>query len=176
MPRTIIANGYAGDLAVPLWGRFMQTATRGDNTDRFAMPATVVPVTICRLSGKLATDACQSSVVFDSDGNPTDRSMVYTEYFVRGTEPLDYCPLHTRGFDAVATSASSTTGSSVVATGGNATPPLQPVDHLKDPVPPNPDTHIGDKPPSTADPAAAATTTAPAAGPRRGFWGRLFRR
>jgi hypothetical protein len=53
-----------------------------------------VPVTICRLSGKLPTDGCRSAVVFDGDGNPTDRSMLYTEYFVRGTEPTDYCPLH----------------------------------------------------------------------------------
>lgn len=29
-PRTIRANGYAADLAVPLWTRFMKIATRGD--------------------------------------------------------------------------------------------------------------------------------------------------
>jgi penicillin-binding protein 1A len=91
MPRTIIANGYAGELAVPMWGRFMAAATRGDKPDRFMMPATVVPVTVCRLSGKLPTDGCRGTVVYDRDGLPTDRSMVYTEYFVRGTEPDDYC-------------------------------------------------------------------------------------
>jgi penicillin-binding protein 1A len=76
MPRTIIANGYAGELAVPLWGRFMATATRNDKPDRFAMPPTVVPVTICRLSGKLPSAGCESAVMFDSDGNPTARSML----------------------------------------------------------------------------------------------------
>src|SRR6266704_73457 len=50
------------------------------------------------------TDACRGAVVYDSDGMPTDRSMVYTEYFVRGTEPIDYCQLHSRPFDAAATS------------------------------------------------------------------------
>ena len=35
MPKTIIANGYAGELAVPLWGRFMAAATRADAPDRF---------------------------------------------------------------------------------------------------------------------------------------------
>jgi penicillin-binding protein 1A len=39
MPRTIIANGYAGELAVPLWGRFMAAATRNDKPDRFTMPS-----------------------------------------------------------------------------------------------------------------------------------------
>ncbi len=38
-PRTIIGNGYAGDLAVPLWGRFMTAATRGDEPDWFRAPA-----------------------------------------------------------------------------------------------------------------------------------------
>jgi penicillin-binding protein 1A len=165
MPRTIIANGYAGELAVPLWGRFMAAATRNDKPDRFAMPSTVVPVTICRLSGKLPTDACDSAVVFDNDGNPTDRSMLYTEYFLRGTEPTDYCPLHSRGFDVIATSGDARTGSGIVATAG--TPP---------PAPSNPqaDGHAGDSP------AAALPASAPDPSdsqPRkRGFWGRIFRR
>jgi len=165
MPRTIIANGYAGELAVPLWGRFMAAATRNDKPDRFAMPSTVVPVTICRVSGKLPTDACDSAVVFDNDGNPTDRSMLYTEYFLRGTEPTDYCPLHSRGFDVIATSGDARTGSGIVATAG--TPP---------PAPSNPqaDGHAGDSP------AAALPASAPDPSdsqPRkRGFWGRIFRR
>ena len=82
-PRTIIGNGYAGDLAVPLWGRFMAIATRNDAPDAFRMPATVVPVTICRLSGKLPGDSCGGAAVLDRDGAPTNQSMVYTEYFVR---------------------------------------------------------------------------------------------
>ena len=176
MPRTIIANGYAGDLAVPLWGRFMEAATQGDPPDRFAMPPTVVPVTVCRLSGKLPTDACRSAVVFDNDGNATDRSMVYTEYFVRGTEPLDYCPLHSGGFDTVATSGSSTGGSSVVSTGGSSTTSLSPVDHLREPAPANSDTRLGDNPSGSAPAAAEAPATAAEKAPKRGFWGRLLRR
>jgi penicillin-binding protein 1A len=106
-PRTIVANGYAGDLAVPLWGRFMAAATRNDSPDRFRMPATVVPVTICRLSGKLPSDGCRGATVFNRDGEPTDKSMVYTEYFVRGTEPIDYCPLHSNTLNTVATAGSN---------------------------------------------------------------------
>jgi hypothetical protein len=30
-------------------------------------------------------------VVLDNNGVPIEGSTVYTEYFVRGTEPLDYC-------------------------------------------------------------------------------------
>jgi 1A family penicillin-binding protein len=176
MPRTIIANGYAGELAVPLWGRFMAAATRSDKPDSFTMPATVVPVTICRLSGKLPTAGCESAVMFDRDGNPTDRSMLYTEYFVRGTEPTAYCPLHSPGFDVAATSGDSKTGSAVTATSGTSTPQLAPAAHLHDPATPKADTHLGDNTTPAAVPAASAPDTSDPQPRKRGFWGRIFRR
>jgi penicillin-binding protein 1A len=179
MPQTIIANGYASDLAVPLWGRFMAAATSGDKPDRFTMPATVVPVTICRMSGQLPTDGCRGAVVFDRDGLPTDRSMVYTEYFVRGTEPTDYCPLHSHPYgDAVATSGAAAATPPVAAASGDArSPALPPVDPLHDATPPGPDGHLGNATPSAAAPAAAAPAgSAESTERKRGFWGRLFRR
>jgi penicillin-binding protein 1A len=126
VPRTIIANGYAGALAAPLWGRFMAAATRHDKPDRFHMPASVVSVTLCRLSGELATDGCRSTVVDDGEGDPRNRSMVYTEYFVRGTEPTRYCPLHSGDLAGVATAGSSPSGSAVGTMGNRATPPPAP--------------------------------------------------
>lgn len=173
MPRTIIANGYAGELAVPMWGRFMEEATRNDKPDRFMMPPTVVPVTICRLSGKLPTDGCRSAVLFDGDGNPTDRSMLYTEYFVRGTAPTDYCPLHERDFDVIATSGNVRPGSAITAT-GTGTPQATPVDHMRDPATPNGDTRVGDNSQPAAVPGASASDTP--APRKRGFWGRIFGR
>jgi hypothetical protein len=143
------------------------------------MPATVVPVTVCRLSGKLATDGCRGAVVFDRDGLATERSMVYTEYFVRGTEPDDFCPLHTGIYNAVATSGDGAGRPVVAATSGAAQlPALAPVDHLREATPPRVDTHLGDATPVTTSPAVAAPPQTPAgATPRkRGFWGRVFRR
>ncbi len=93
-PRTIVANGYAGDLAVPIWARFMKQATEGDDPTWFRAPATVKGVDICRISGKLPVDGCRHAVVTDKDGALTVRSQVYTEYFVRGTEPYEYCAYH----------------------------------------------------------------------------------
>ena len=94
MPRTIISNGYAAELAVPIWARYMKTATRDDKPEWFKTPGDITSATICRLSGALATDSCRDAVVFDDEGNETDRSMAYTEYFVRGTEPQTFCPIH----------------------------------------------------------------------------------
>jgi membrane carboxypeptidase/penicillin-binding protein len=42
-PRAIRQNGYASDLAVPLWARFMKSATRGDPARWLAAPAGLDP-------------------------------------------------------------------------------------------------------------------------------------
>lgn len=79
-PRTIMRGGYAAELAVPLWTRFMLTATRNAAPEPFPMPASVIPVEICRLTGKLATDDCHGH-----------EGMTYTEYFQGGTQPGESC-------------------------------------------------------------------------------------
>ena len=53
-PTTIIANGYAGELAVPVWASFMKTATKGNKPDWIARPSNVVGVNVCRVSGEAA--------------------------------------------------------------------------------------------------------------------------
>jgi penicillin-binding protein 1A len=93
-PQTILRNGFAGDLAVPLWARFMTEATRGAQPDWYVPPAGVTSARVCRLSGKLATPGCERVNTLNKQGEFETRSMVYTEYFVRGSEPVDECPLH----------------------------------------------------------------------------------
>jgi penicillin-binding protein 1A len=160
-PKTIIGNGYAGDLAVPLWGRFMASATHDDPPDRFRMPSAVVPVTICRLSGQLPTDSCHGAVVLNGDGEPTNQSMVYTEYFVRGTEPTAFCPLHRVFVNTVATSG---------AAGVAAPLPVDQIVRSSASVPPR-DTAV-----TTADTPPIPPASAPPPPKKRGFWGRLFGR
>ena len=98
-PHTILPNGFAADVAVPLWATFMKAATRGDKPEWFDRRRRASRrATVCRLSGKLATDGCDDVDVVSDHGQLERRSMVYTEYFARGTEPTDYCDLHpTRG-------------------------------------------------------------------------------
>ena len=86
-PRTIIGRGYAAELAVPIWAHFMKEATKADKAEWFSRPRNVTTARICRLSGKLATDACH-------DSGPDRRSTAYYENFVAGTEPTDSCPFH----------------------------------------------------------------------------------
>ena len=90
----------------------MKVATRDDKTEWPEPPSGITTASVCRLSGKLATIGCEDVDVVSesgssrrsrgasgvSSGELLRRSMVYTEYFARGTAPTDYCDLHpTRG-------------------------------------------------------------------------------
>jgi 1A family penicillin-binding protein len=153
-PRTIIGGGYASVLAVPVWGRFMAAATAKDRAEWFSTPARITSATICRLSGKLATDSCHESVT-DAKGHVTNESTVYTEYFVEGTEPTELCPIHrrltTNPFKALAALISP----------GRASSPTEPV------VTQPPTQHV-----ETA-PAPPQPTPQPEQ-KKRGFWSKVF--
>jgi 1A family penicillin-binding protein len=92
--RTILPRGFASDIAVPLWTSFMKVATRNDKPDWFTPPPGVTAATICRISGKLAADGCHNVEVVNKDGVLETRSMVYTEYFASGTDPISTCDMH----------------------------------------------------------------------------------
>ena len=147
-PRTIVRGGYAAQLAVPLWTRFMLSATRDDKPERFDAPDSVTAISICPLSGKMATSACYA-----------DHSVsIHTEYFADGTAPIDYCTYHLLRRAAPMTLAS--------ATMTPAPSPAAPAAAVAAPAP---------QKPATAT-AAAAPTPPEEPKKKRGFWGRLFGR
>ncbi len=144
-PRTIVRGGYAAELAVPLWARFMMAATRRDKAEWFRAPAGITAVEICPLTGQLATDACRAA----------HGGSIRSEYFARGTQPIDVCLMH-RGdvFRALAGQPSVLPP---------ASPPLV--------APPSPVQAAGGGVTSEAPPPADG-----AAPPKkkRGFWSRIF--
>lgn len=158
-PHTILPNGFAADVAVPVWANFMKAATKDDKPEWFVPPSNVTTANVCRLSGRLSTDGCQDVEVVGKNGQLERRSMIYTEYFQRGTEPTSYCDLHpTHGI------ASKLAG----LFGG----------HSEKPAPP----HIED---TGVAPAVVAATSgevervvesppAPAPKKKRGFWSKVF--
>jgi 1A family penicillin-binding protein len=119
-PKTIVRNGYAAELAVPIWGGFMKTATKGDQPDWFVKPAGVVAVNVCRVSGKLPNAGCGAVQAVGDDGLLATKSQVYTDYFVKGTQPTTICPLHPGGI--LAEAATLAIPSSVPTSG--VVPPL----------------------------------------------------
>ena len=158
-PRTIIPNGFAADIAVPIWANFMKVVTRGDKAQWLTPPRGVVSASVCRLTGKLATKGCEDAEVLGEDGNTYRRSMVYTEYFASGTQPTESCDLHRApGFFGVI--------ASVFGAGHHNPPPPSVVD-LDVPV-----AVVAPPPQEEAPPPAAA----PQAPKKPGFWSRLFKR
>jgi penicillin-binding protein 1A len=160
-PKTILPNGFAGEVAVPLWARYMKEATKSDAPGWFTIPAGVTTTNVCRLSGQLATEGCQDVEVIAPGGRTERRSMVYTEYFARGTEPTMPCGMHpVRGIF----------GKLASAIGGVSAPPPARVEELA-------------LPPATAATTgrvvAGATPHAPEPVPtgakKRGFWSKVFR-
>jgi penicillin-binding protein 1A len=93
-PKTIVAGGYAGDLAAPIWGRFMRAAAGKKDAGWIKRPDGIVAVQICRLTGLRPTDGCAHVTAVNGDGEAEERSYVGVEYFRRGTEPDDECPVH----------------------------------------------------------------------------------
>jgi penicillin-binding protein 1A len=155
-PKTIVRNGYAAELAVPIWGGFMKTATRDDKPEWFAKPADVVGVTVCRISGKLPNYGCSSVEGLDPDGFVVVKSQVYTDFFVKGTQPTTLCPLHPGGILADAGMPGTP---APVPTSGVAAPPVNAGGEViaVNPVPP---LRGGTVPPPTP--------------PKKGFWRRIF--
>jgi 1A family penicillin-binding protein len=166
-PKTIIGGGYAAELAVPLWGRFMTSATRGHRAEWFSPPGNIVSATICLLSGQLAREGCRDTVTVDAEGKTTRRSMEYTELFVRGTEPSEYCTLHGPGAHTHGVGQAATLGD----TEDRAAPselvrPSTPATIGVTQVPPAP---VPPPPPTEADKPKEPEK-------KRGFWGRIFGR
>jgi penicillin-binding protein 1A len=143
-PQTIIANGFAADLAVPLWAHFMMAATAGDKPEWYSPPKGVVAADVCRVSGLLPSEFC-------------DR--VITEYFAAGTVPTQICRAHGLPFDGSQLAAVLPGGQTEVAPSLATTAPRD------EPGP----TAVA---PAIAD--SGAIVAPPDQPKKRGFWAKVF--
>ena len=121
-PAPIMNRGFAAVVAVPAWAAFMKQATAGDPAEWFSPPPDVQKLTICRLSGHLATEACRhgwtgagyvQAGLTEMPGVPAagysgalsgaqpvatsaaaGQSTVYDDYFPIGSAPTSECEMH----------------------------------------------------------------------------------
>ena len=165
-PRTILGGGYAGEIAVPLWGRFMKAATKGDRPEWFATPKGLIGVAVCRISGQLPDEGCSDVEVVSDTGEVSHRSMVITDYFQQGKAPSQVCPLHP-GRNMLATMAGwfGKDGPKPVAASDLGLP-TQSAPGVAPQPPSEPDTRRAAEPPPGGDEAPAKK--------KRGFWSRVF--
>ena len=106
-PAPIMRGGFGGVVAVPAWAQFMRHATQGAKPEWYKAPADVERVSICRLSGARAVDACRdpapasATPLIDTLYPPAvaaspepDEPPVFEDLFPVGAVPKDVCPLH----------------------------------------------------------------------------------
>jgi penicillin-binding protein 1A len=160
-PHTILPRGFAADVAVPMWATFMKAATRDDRPEWIVPPTGIVTANVCRLSGRLATEGCQDVEVLTPSGTSEHKSMVYTEYFRKGTEPTAYCDLHpTRGFFGSIAS---------IFHGGEKPAPPKIEDTGLPPIVATAGVHAGDH-------SVVPTVRPEETKKKRGFWSKIFGR
>ncbi|MEY8763505.1 MULTISPECIES: transglycosylase domain-containing protein [Clostridium] len=82
---TVLNTSLNSNSAAKLWADIMSPFHEGLPAKDIKMPSGVVAQSICSESGKLPTVACYT----DPAG-----STVYTEFFIAGTVPTDYCDMH----------------------------------------------------------------------------------
>jgi 1A family penicillin-binding protein len=161
-PQTIVSGGYGGDLAVPVWAEFMKAATAKDKAVWLKPPENVVAVQICRMSGRRPASGCDHVDVISKTGETVSKSMIMTEYFAKGTEPYDDCPIHS-GPGLLTRLGGLFGGSSAPAPVPAAASPLP--EHATEPAVAQ-----------TAAPSTAAVKGDEPEEPKkkRGFWSRVF--
>jgi penicillin-binding protein 1A len=148
----------------------MKVATKGDKPDWFDRPSNIVGANVCRVSGKLPNGGCDHVEVVNRDGGVEIRSMIYTEYFVKGTQPTELCPLHPSPtlMDRVAGMFGAGDSSKPVRAEEAALPPAQTGTAGAHAPSPLPQVHA-EEPPRDAGAVEAPTK-------KRGFWSRVFGR
>ncbi len=88
-PKTITPNATGGAFAAPVWAEVMSSVYKNRAEPAgWSAPESLVSVAIDEESGLLASSNC-----------PPDH--VRVEYFVPGTQPGDYCPIHATGAQKV---------------------------------------------------------------------------
>jgi penicillin-binding protein 1A len=107
-PSRIMNEGFAATVAVPAWTMFMKWATEKNKPEWFQPPPGIQRVTLCRLSGRLATGACRAAadraaetpapLESETDPSPTIRvtipAGVYDEYVLIGSVADEPCQIH----------------------------------------------------------------------------------
>jgi len=84
-PKKTIQGGYGSTLALPVWVDVMKTADRlGYKAGDLHSNIDLIPIELCKLSGKRATQGCHSAGTAYTDSVPADTA----------PEPGDLCPIH----------------------------------------------------------------------------------
>ncbi|MCS7008623.1 MAG: hypothetical protein NZL93_01640, partial [Chthoniobacterales bacterium] len=91
-PTRIYRGAFGRNLAMPVWVRWINAASRKFQPRQFPKPLDLEPVEICAESGLLATPKC-----FRKNPNGFSTSTTYIEYLTPSQKPKSICDVHAGG-------------------------------------------------------------------------------
>jgi len=95
-PTKIFRGAFGNDLALPIWTQVMNASAKDFAPREFQRPSSVVPVSICRVSGLLETAHCEQEVT-DPNGQKKIEKTAYIEYATAKSKPTIPCDVHGTG-------------------------------------------------------------------------------
>lgn len=96
-PTSIFRGAFGGDLALPLWTDVINSSVSAFPPAEFPKPESVVPVSICRVSGLLETGRCEEEVTNPQTGVKERVKTSYIEYATADAKPTVACDVHGTG-------------------------------------------------------------------------------
>ncbi len=96
-PTKIFRGAFGNDLALPIWISVMNAAAREFPPGEIARPASIIPVSVCRVSGLLETGRCEEEVTDPQTGEKRREKTAYIEYATQASKPTIPCDVHGTG-------------------------------------------------------------------------------
>lgn len=94
--KAITPQGFAKDIAYPVWQETMNAALPDFCGERIMPPDSILEIPACRISGMRPTRYCNEAIENLKNGQLTFRSTSYQEYFRKG-EQMGICSFHGSG-------------------------------------------------------------------------------
>jgi penicillin-binding protein 1A len=90
----IYPGAFSRDLAMPVWRAAMNAAAPSFGGGKIEMPANVVEVPVCTVSGERATQFCHDYAEDPATGVVKSQSTAVGEYFRAGADKFSFCSQH----------------------------------------------------------------------------------
>lgn len=90
----IYPGAFSRDLAMPVWCAAMNAVAPSFGGGKLEMPANVVEVPVCTVSGERATQFCHDYAEDPATGVVKSQSTAVGEYFRVGADKFSFCSLH----------------------------------------------------------------------------------
>jgi len=96
-PTKIYRGAFGNALALPVWSSVMNASANDFKPQPFERPASIIPVSICRVSGLLETGRCEEEVKDPQTGETRREKTAYIEYATAKSKPTIPCDVHGTG-------------------------------------------------------------------------------